>query len=210
MTHRNGRYIALQHSELAVDMVVEDDFGATLNSYTLIVLTDTHVSTTASKGLAAWVAAGGTLLATAGAGAFDEMNKTNAVMTKLLGIGSNQGTYEPGDDIQFIKQDLVNASIVGEVTFEAAAAAAAGGAGAGNGTNVTMPAVAVRQMFTPATTATVIATWNDTKKSAAAVHSVVGKGQVFYYAFHPGFSYFLPALPVRPTDRGGLDTAYVR
>jgi hypothetical protein len=88
---KRAMYIALQHAELAVDMVVEDDFGATLNSYKLIVLTDTHVSTTASTGLTAWVAAGGTLLATAGAGEFDEMNKTNAVMAKLLGIASSQG-----------------------------------------------------------------------------------------------------------------------
>jgi hypothetical protein len=71
-----------------------------------------------------------------------------------------------------------------------------------------MPAVAIRHLFTPATTATVIATWNDTKKSPAAVHTVSGKGQVFYYSFHPSFSYFLPAMPLRPTDRGGLDSAY--
>jgi hypothetical protein len=114
---KRAMYIALQHAELAVDMVVEDDFGATLNSYKLIVLTDTHVSTKASAGLTAWVAAGGTLLATAGAGGFDEMNKTNAVMAKLLGIASSQGTIEPADGIQFIKQDLINASIVGEVSF---------------------------------------------------------------------------------------------
>lgn len=58
-------------------MVVEDDIGPTLNSYKLLVLADTHVSQTASTGLAAWVAAGGTLFATAGAGMFDELNKTN-------------------------------------------------------------------------------------------------------------------------------------
>ena len=64
----------------------------------------------------------GTLLATAGAGGFDEMNKTNSVMAKLLGIGSSQGTYEPGEGIQFIKQDLLNASIVGEVAIAVAGA----------------------------------------------------------------------------------------
>ena len=89
----------------------------TLNSYKLIILTDTHVSKTASAGLVAWVAAGGTLLATAGAGGFDEMNMTNTVMTTLLGVASSQGTFEPGDGIQFIKQDLINASVVGEVNF---------------------------------------------------------------------------------------------
>ena len=72
---KRGLYIALQHAELAVDMVVEDDIGPTLNSYKLIVLADTHVTNKAAAGLAAWVAAGGTLFATAGAGMFDELNK---------------------------------------------------------------------------------------------------------------------------------------
>ena len=62
------RYIALQHAELAVDMVVEADIGPTLNTYKLIYLADSHVSQKASTALAAWVAAGGTLIATAGAG----------------------------------------------------------------------------------------------------------------------------------------------
>ena len=55
---KRGLYIALQHAELAVDMVVEDDIGPTLNSYKLIVLADTHVTNKAAAGLAAWVAAG--------------------------------------------------------------------------------------------------------------------------------------------------------
>jgi hypothetical protein len=88
-------------------MVVEADIGPTLNSYKLIVLTDTHVSKVASTGLAAWVAAGGTLFATAGAGGFDELNKTNVVMSKLLGIASSHGTIEPDDGVTFIKQVCV-------------------------------------------------------------------------------------------------------
>ena len=79
MSSKRGLYIALQHAELAVDMVVEDDIGPTLNAYKMIHLADTHVSKKASAGLAAWVTAGGTLLATAGAGMFDELNATNAV-----------------------------------------------------------------------------------------------------------------------------------
>ena len=272
LSAKRAMYIALQHSELAVDMVVEDDFGATLNSYKLIILTDTHVSTTASAGLTAWVAAGGTLLATAGAGGFDEMNKTNAVMAKLLGIASSQGTFEPGEGIQFLKQDLLNATVVGNVSFEFGSRAVVntttcaapppnatetfecgnqtygchpsctdahfqcfrnaslnGSASetpscsctscnyTSGGPIAVLPAVAVRHFFTPAASSTVIATWNDTVPSPsgskhvqtpAAVRTVSGKGVALYYSFHPGLSYFLPALPLRPTDRGGLDSAY--
>ena len=70
---KRALYIALQHAELAVDMVVEDDVGPVLDTYKLIVLTDTHISQKAAASLTKWVAAGGTLLATAGAGMFDEL-----------------------------------------------------------------------------------------------------------------------------------------
>eukprot|EP01047_Picozoa_sp_COSAG01_P048453 COSAG01_NODE_4723_length_4791_cov_2.785806_3_plen_171_part_00 len=70
---KRALYIVLQHAELAVDMVVEEDIGPTLNTYRMIVLADTHVSKKGASALAAWVAAGGVLFATAGAGAFDEL-----------------------------------------------------------------------------------------------------------------------------------------
>jgi hypothetical protein len=54
--------IALQHAELSVDMVVEDDIGPTLNSYKMIYLADSHVTKKAAAGLAAWVAQGGILV----------------------------------------------------------------------------------------------------------------------------------------------------
>ncbi len=103
-------YIALQHAELSVDMVVEADIGSTLDSYKLIYLADSHVSKTAAAGLTAWVEKGGILLATAGAGMFDEFNATNTVMSKLLGITGqamlDAHSLDHGAGIQFIKQVL--------------------------------------------------------------------------------------------------------
>ena len=247
---KRGLYIALQHAELAVDMVVEDDIGPTLNSYKLIVLADTHVTNKAAAGLAAWVAAGGTLFATAGAGMFDELNKTNAVMSKLLGI-TGQATYEPtpahGSGVQFLKQDLHNSTMLGTVQWalQGCAAAlhtacdqhrsdAADCAQCAGGTqhdlraagcseaqieawcndtgaapqNSSAPVIALRHFFKPAAGASVIATFDDAAQTPAAVHAASGKGSSLYYSFLPGLSYFLPALPVRPTDRGGTDDAY--
>ena len=63
-------YIALLHLKVAVDIVVEDDIGPTLNTYTTIYLTDAHVTQKASTALVAWVAQGGTLVGTAGAGMY--------------------------------------------------------------------------------------------------------------------------------------------
>eukprot|EP01047_Picozoa_sp_COSAG01_P120156 COSAG01_NODE_48883_length_377_cov_0.687050_1_plen_125_part_11 len=41
--------------------------------------------------------------------------------------------------------------------------------------------------------------------SPAAVRSRVGVGQALYFAFLPGLSYFDPAIPLRPVDRGSTD-----
>ena len=312
--------------------------GPTLNSYKLIYLADTHVSKKASTALASWVAAGGTLLATAGAGMFDELNKTNTVMSKLLGI-TGHGTVEPSE-VQFIKQDLINATALGTVswvvntttTATATATAIKGtadiemqddmhakkqqqqqqqqeeeerswiassggpvncdpkasppqlcpgppgkpgvpcphcgkaacpcpsgpspapspppppaphppppaphppppappppapphpppppspsppgpplpppGPTPGPGQNASAAAVAVRHIFTPAATSSVIASYDDATSSPAAVRTTSGKGQALYYSFYPGLSYFLPAMPVRPADRGALDSSY--
>lgn len=76
---KRSLFIAMLHAELAVDMVVEDDIGATLNGYKLLFLADTHVSDAAAVSLVAWVKAGGVLVATAGAGMQNEFNTTNTV-----------------------------------------------------------------------------------------------------------------------------------
>ena len=90
-------------------MVVEDDGPAILNSYRLIFLADSHVTDTASSALVAWVSAGGTLVATAGAGCFNEFNATNTKLTALLGIVTCDGMYEPSSSkVQYEKQELIH------------------------------------------------------------------------------------------------------
>ena len=69
--------------------------------------------------------------------------------------------------------------------------------------NSSAPVIALRHFFKPAAGASVIATYDDAAQTPAAVHAASGKGSSLYYSFLPGLSYFLPALPVRPTDRGG-------
>ena len=66
----------------------------------------------------------------------------------------------------------------------------------------------MRHIFTPAATSSVIASYDDATSSPAAVRTTSGKGQALYYSFYPGLSYFLPAMPVRPADRGALDSSY--
>jgi hypothetical protein len=100
-------------------------------------------------------------------------NQTNTVMAKLLGVGASHGTYEPSE-VQFIKQDLINASVMGRVSW-------------GTDSSSVTTAVAARHFFEPASeTSSVIARFDDTKQSAAAVYTATGKGAAFYYAFYVG------------------------
>src|SRR5262249_50269853 len=80
-------YVAVRHQPLPLDVLVEGD---DLSGYKLLYLTDRHVSRSASKAIASWVAAGGQLFATAGAGMLDELNQPNTALRELLGVDPKQ------------------------------------------------------------------------------------------------------------------------
>lgn len=44
--------------------------------------------------------------------------------------------------------------------------------------------------------------------SPAVIETKRGQGKSLYLGFLPGLSYFAPAIPARPTDRGGTDKAF--
>jgi hypothetical protein len=193
---KRALYVLLLHAQLPVDVVVEDDIGATLNGYKVIYLTDTHVTDAAAEGLAAWVKAGGTLVATAGAGMFNEMNATNKALTALLGV-SPVAMHEPDDSlVQYIKQDLAFAAPLGAAAWTDSA----------TNTSASATIVGARPHFKAAPAATIVATHADGSPAATSLAS--GSGRALYFGLHPGFSYFLPAIPKRPADRGGTDAAF--
>src|SRR5262249_26469183 len=68
---KRALYLAVRHQQIPLDVVVEGD---DLKVYKVLYLADQHVSRSASKAIAEWVKGGGRLLATAGAGMFDEFN----------------------------------------------------------------------------------------------------------------------------------------
>ena len=203
LSAKRALYVALLHAELPVDVVVEADAldGTLAASYKYLFLADTHVSAKASAALAAWVSKGGVLVATAGAGMFDELNATNAVLQKLLGVEPVALVEPASSAVQYIKQDLTFASALGRVEWSDAA-----------GTPGSAPVLGARAEFrvtAPAAAATtVLATFDDDARSAAAVMTAVGEGKALYFGFLPGLSYFLPAIPKRPTDRGATPSAF--
>jgi hypothetical protein len=191
---KRALFIAMLHAELAVDIVVEADIGKVLDTYKLIVLVDTHVSDLAAAALDKWVRAGGTLLATAGAGMHNEFNATSTTMPALLGVDGH-AMIEPADrSIQFIKQDLRFSVPLAQVHWNSSAGA------------FSAPALGARHLFTPRPEANITAQFDDASAASTAV--AVGKGRAFYHGWHIGLSYFAPAIPLRPADRGGTDKAF--
>lgn len=177
-------YCAIRHQQLPLDVVVEQDaLDGTLKNYRVLYLTDQHVSRAASTAIAEWTNAGGHLFATAGAGMFDELNQPNATLRGLLGVDQQSLDEPPADPVKLEKQDLPFARNIDRV----------------NG----MAVVDVRSHITAAGGANVQGKFSD--NLPAIMTRSAGKGTATYCAFLPGLSYFRPALPLRPVDRGSTD-----
>jgi len=187
---KRALYIAIRNQQLPLDFVVEADaLDDTLNQYQVLYLTDRHVSQAASQKIAQWVQAGGRLFATAGAGMFDENNAPNDTLRALLGV--EETAFETPEDSQvgYEKQDLPFVDPADHVSM--------------SGGNV--PVFGAISRFTVADGATVLGAFDD--NSPAVIEREVGAGQIVYCGFLPGLSYFKPAIPLRPLDRGNTDDA---
>jgi hypothetical protein len=186
-------YIAIRHQQLPLDVVIDEDaLAGDLKNYRVLYLADQHVSRAASKAIAEWVAAGGRLLATAGAGMFDEFHGPNLTLRELLGV-EPLGLDEPKsatENVVFEKQDLPWIEPLDLVSGPAAD-------GTGGGTSA-LPIFGARSRFRAAGSETQ-AKFSD--GAPAVVRKNTGQGATTYCGFLPGLSYFHPALPRRPADR---------
>jgi hypothetical protein len=188
---KRSLYTAIRHQQIPLDFVVEQDaIDGTLGQYRVLYLTDAHVSQAASKKIADWVQSGGQLFATAGAGMFDELNRPNEVLRKVLGVTQTKLDVPEGKQLIWLKQHLPFASPIATVK-----------AGQDN-----IPVFGVRSRVT-LTGAEKISEFSD-GSPAVTFHSS-GRGKATYCAYLPGPSYYHPAIPKRPVDRGATDDAMV-
>ncbi len=193
---KRALYTAIIHQQAPLDFVVEADaHNSTLDGYRALYLTDAHVSQSASKQIAAWVARGGTLFATAGAGMFDELSRPNAALRELLGIEQTALDEPAGAQVDMIKQDL---PFVSPIDFAKADAA-------GSDKAASLPVIGVRSRIT-AKTAKV--TWKLNDGTPALTERAQGSGKAIYCAFLPGLAYYHPAVPKRPVDRGTVNESF--
>lgn len=185
---KRALYVAILHHQLPVDVLVDQDaLDGTLDQYKVLYLADQHVSRMASARIAAWVERGGRLFATAAAGMFDEYHRPNSVLRSLMGVDAPRLIAPDKVQVHLIKQDL---------PFVPAIETASWG-------DARLPAFGAITRVAAHPDAVVEATFSD--GSPAVVTRKAGQGETRYCAFLPGLTYFRPAIPQRPLDRGARD-----
>ncbi len=202
---KRALYTAIRQQQIPLDFVVEQDaLDGTLSKYKTLYLTDAHVSSAASRKIAAWVNAGGRLFATAGAGMFDELNLPNKPLRDVLGVQPTALEQPENSKITWIKQDLPFAKIIDQASMDAERIRLISPR---QGHEYSFPVVGVRGRFKAPKDAEVFYKFAD--GSPAVVNRKVGKGTATYCGMLPGLSYYHPAIPRRPVDRGSTDDAMV-
>jgi hypothetical protein len=189
---KRSLYIAIRHQQLPLDCVLDSD---DLKPYKVLYLTDRHVSRAGSKAIAEWVKSGGRLFATAGAGMFDEFNQPNKVLRELLGVDETALDHA-AEDVAREKEHLPFAKPLDTVFWL--------------GIGSTPPRTQVfgtRSRFKAAkdVQVTVERSGDFGDESPAVGMRKAGKGRAYYCGFLLGLSYFKPAIPLRPVDRGASD-----
>jgi Beta-galactosidase trimerisation domain len=157
-------YLALQHDNVAVDFVDEDDLTMKgLEGYRVLYATAPNIPTEGQEGISQWVRAGGTLVTVTGTGTHDRYNEPTRIISNLSGIRE-----EPRD--RMFVPNLAALKIVGR----------------GRGSQGDFTVAGARGRITGAREG-VEATFED--GSAAVVQRTVGRGRVVHFAWTPGLSY---------------------
>lgn len=157
-------YLALQHANIPVDFVDEDDLTeGGLAPYRVLYATAPNIPEEGQRGLAAWTRAGGTLVTVAGAGARGRYDEPCAALAGLSGI-------QEAPRERLLVANLGSLKPVGKVRGAAGEADAMG----------VRSALAGRPQA-------VEAAFDD--GAPAIVQQAAGKGRVVHFAWMPGLSY---------------------
>ena len=183
---RLGLWMCLTFAGHSPDLLVEADLNAkSLADYKVLYVVGDHLPVRCVAALDKWVRDGGVVMATAGAGRFDEYAAPNPAMGKLLGLAGRKTDEKvrfvrPGQELPFL-EPLDRASV------------AAG--------RPTMPVLAVRETIRLADGAKALGT--DGGGGPVVVSTKLGRGSVYYVAALPGMAYLWAALqPPAVPDRG--------
>ncbi len=179
---RMHTWLALTHAQTPVDIIPEREIER-LDRYKVCYLSGPNLTRTAAAKLREWVAAGGTLWLTAGAGQHDEFNRPLDLLGDLLAVERGEvASLEPymnsGKFLSYLNsQDVVT---WGDQQLEVLSVKQSIGTG---------------KSADPTNATEVLATFKD--GSPAVVSNRAGKGKVFTLGFLPALSYIKPALIAR-------------
>lgn len=172
-------YLALQHANVPVDWVEEDDLSVTgLAGYRVVYLTEPDLPAENALGLAEWVKAGGTLATVSGAGSGDRYGQPCRVLSDLTGI-----------------VEAPRPRLLVEKTRDLPTVAT------GTGNRGDFAAVGIRGQVTGTGFVVRAAFSNGTP---AVIERACGAGRVLHYAWMPGMSY----LNSSREARDGLPVAF--
>ena len=201
---RKAIYYALRHAQVPVDFLSEEDVIEGLaKDYRVIYVCERHLHSKAIEALTKWASAGGTVVAFAGGGLIDEFRKPNPVAGQMYGVKADAPIEEdaafkaligPGRTPFLAKQDLPLYQPTNRATVTAT-----------DGQSVEIPVMVWKQKLA-ATDGKVVGKFAD--GSPAVVEKAHGKGKAVLFGFLPGMAYLKSALPVRPADRGSVDSAF--
>lgn len=188
---RKAIYYALRHAQVPVDFLTEDDvIEGQANDYQVIYVTQQHLHARAIQALQRWAVAGGTVVALCGGGLSDEFGAANPEALALYGLKDQKLDKDPKLTQVLFKQDLPAYQPLDRVKW---------------GTGSEVPVLLWKQTLVPAD-GQVVGTYQG--GAPAVVQKSHGKGRAILFGFFPGMAYVRSGLPLRPVDRGAVDSAY--
>jgi hypothetical protein len=168
-------YLALQHANIPVEFVDEDDLSLQgLKPYMVLFVTEPNIPVEGQQGLVEWTRAGGTLVTVSGAGQRDRYDEPCSVLSQ--GTGIQEQARE-----RLLVADTRSLPEVGKGIGKHGAFQAVGVRGVlgGPGKAGTVPVL---------TAETVAGKFDD--GAAAVVERPVGQGRAVHFAWMPGLSYW--------------------
>ena len=183
---RKALWYALRNAGHRVDFVTEADCAdGLLKDYATLYVCGRNLQRSAAAAIKTWVAAGGTVVATAGAARKDEFDEPLTELDAVFGRGAAK--------VSTLFKGPIRARL--ELLFEKPLDQIRLTDGR------TVKALCSREEFTPAAAATVLGRFANGQP--AWISHASGKGRAFYLGALPGQAYLQPAIPFSPMGKGG-------
>ncbi len=217
--HNNERkalYYALRHAQVSVDFLSEDDvIDGRAKDYKLIYVTQQYLHSKCLESLQKWCEAGGTVVAMAGGGYWNEFQKENPAAEKFYGAKGAKIDTDPNlvskyltkENVPFLTKhdlpryepmDAVQWSIRGLPKVDPDLNPAPEHI-------FNVPVIAWKQPLT-VTDGVMIGKFKN--GDAAVVAKRHGSGRAILFGFLPGQAYLQSGTPIRPVDRGASPESF--